>query len=205
MMILVGQFDSPFVRRVAATMTHYGLPFDSHQLSVFGDSDEVRRLNPLGRVPALILDEGETLVDSSIIIDYLDELAPPEKLLTPRSGPMRRAVLRTATIAMGMSERAVQLRTEVVRRPAHLQSPEFIASYEDAIRQSIDLLQREAVSPWILGDGPTQADFAVTAALTHLTNRVEAYADLSAWPVLSAIRDKGEALEPFKNNPFPLS
>lgn len=205
MMILVGQFDSPFTRRVAATMTHYGLPFDSHQLSVFGDSDEVRRLNPLARVPALILDEGETLVDSTVIIDYLDELAPDDKLLTPRSGPVRRSVLRLATIAMGMSERAVQLRTEVVRRPTHLQSPDFIDGYERAIRDSIDQLQREASAPWMLGEGPTQADFALTAALTHLSKRVDAYADLSAWPALAAIRDKGEELEAFKSNPFPVS
>lgn len=202
MMILVGQFDSPFVRRVAATMTHYGLPFDRHALSVFGDSDEVRRLNPLARVPALILDEGETLVDSTVIVDYLDELAPVGKRLTPPSGPKRRAVLRLATIAMGMSERVVQLRTEVVRRPTHLQSPEFIAGFERAIRDSIELLEAEASAPWVLSDGPTQADFAVTSALTHLSKRMDDYADLSKWPKLAAIRDAGEGLEAFKANPF---
>lgn len=87
MMILVGQLDSPFVRRVAATLSHYGLAFDRHVLSVFGDPDEVRRLNPLGKVPALIIDDGETLIDSAMIIDYLDELAGPDRALTPRSGP----------------------------------------------------------------------------------------------------------------------
>lgn len=202
MMILVGQFDSPFVRRVAATMTYYGMQFDRHVLSVFQHSDEVRRLNPLGRVPALILDEGETLVDSAMIIDYLDEIAGPDVALTPPSGPQRRAVLRLATIAMGMSERVVALRTESVRRPAHLQSPEMIAHQANAIRESIDLLEREAVGPWMLGEEMTQADFAVTAALTHMTNRQEEYADLGPWPKIAAIRERGEALEAFRANPF---
>ena len=86
MMILVGQLDSPFVRRVAATLSHYEMTFDRHVLSVFGDRDEVLRLNPLGKVPALIIDEGETLVDSAMIIDYLDELAGPARRLTPAAG-----------------------------------------------------------------------------------------------------------------------
>ena len=66
MMILVGQFDSPFVRRVAATMGHYDIPFERHVLSVFGDRDEVLRLNPLGKVPALIIDDGEGMPSETL-------------------------------------------------------------------------------------------------------------------------------------------
>ena len=202
MMILVGQLDSPFTRRCAATMTHYGMPFDRHALSVFSNTDEVRRLNPLGKVPALILDEGETLIESAMIVDYLDELAGPDRALTPPRGPRRRAVLRLAAIAMGISERAVQYRMETVRRPAHLQSPEVAAGYERSIRESLDFLKREALEPWSLGDEPTQADFALTAALTHLSSRVETFADLGAWPTLAGIRERGEGLEAFRANPF---
>ena len=202
MMILVGQLDSPFVRRMAATLNHYKMTFDRHVLSVFGDRDEVLRLNPLGKVPALIIDEGETLVDSAMIIDYLDELAGPARRLTPAAGTVRRDVLRLATVAMGVSERAVQLRIETVRRPAHLQSDEFIENYRRSIRDSLDFLEREARAPWITGEQLTQADFAVTAALTHLSAKVEAFADLRAWPGLAGIREAGEALGAFKNNPF---
>ncbi|MBO6520326.1 MAG: glutathione S-transferase family protein [Rhodospirillales bacterium] len=202
MMILVGQLDSPFVRRVAATMSHYDIAFDRHVLSVFGDRDEVMRLNPLGKVPALIIDEGETLVDSAVIIDYLDEIAPPERRLTPSAGPGRRNVLRLATVAMGISERAVQLRVETVRRPAHLQSEEFIDNYRRSIRDSLDYLERETETPWSTGETLSQADFSATAALTHLSAKVEEFADLRAWPKLAAIRETGEALGAFKSNPF---
>lgn len=202
MMILVGQLDSPFVRRVAATMHHYDLSFDRHVLSVFGDRDEVVRLNPLGKVPALILEGEETLVDSAAIIDYLDELAPPDKLLTPRSGPARRRILRLSTVAMGMSERVVQLRIETVRRPEHLQFPEFVANYRRAIRDSLDLLEREALGPWMTGGEMTQADFSVVSATTHLVNRLEEFADLQAWSKLKHIRSACEDLDAFRAYPF---
>lgn len=206
MMILVGQLDSPFVRRVAATLSYYGLAFDRHVLSVFSDADEVKRLNPLGKVPALIIDEGETLIDSAMIIDYLDDLVGPDRALTPKSGPGRRAVLRLATLFMGISDRAVQLRVETVRRPQHLQHPEFIDAYGRALRASLDFLERDCATPWAvdprLVKGPTQADFAATAALTHLSAKVPEFENLDTWPKLAALRAAGEALDAFRDNPF---
>jgi len=202
MLVLVGQLDSPFVRRVAATMTQYGLPFDLHNLSVFGDRAEVMRLNPLGKVPALILDDGETLIESALIIDYLDELAEEGRVLTPKTGARRRQILRIAAIAAGISERAVQLRSETVRRPINLQSPEFIEAYIASIRASLDFLERSIEASWSCGDAPTHADFAITANLGHLTARVDEFSDLSTWPKLAAIREAGEKLEAFRANPF---
>lgn len=202
MMVLVGQLDSPFVRRVAATMTQYGISFDRHSLSVFGDREEVMRLNPLGKVPALVLDGGETLIESAIIIDFLDDLAGEEQALTPRNGSRRRFILRIAAIAAGVSERAVQIRSETVRRPLHLQNPEFVDSYLASIRTSLDFLERTIEGEWCCGEGPTHADFALTAGLGHLTARVDEFADMSAWPKLSTIQKAGEKLEAFRANPF---
>ena len=79
-MILVGQMDSPFVRRVAVTLNLYAMPFEREIISVYGDADAVRKINPLGKVPALVLEDGETLFDSQMIIDYLDEQASEQSL-----------------------------------------------------------------------------------------------------------------------------
>ena len=76
-MILVGQYDSPFVRRVAVTLNHYHMPFTRNPLSIFRNAAEVQKLNPLLRVPVLILEGGETLIDSHAIIDHLDEIRMP--------------------------------------------------------------------------------------------------------------------------------
>ena len=77
-MILIGQYDSPFVRRVGIALTLYGLPFEHRPWSSFGEADKIRQYNPLTRVPTLVLDNGEVLIDSHIILDYLDSLMPAE-------------------------------------------------------------------------------------------------------------------------------
>ena len=83
-MILVGRYLSPFVRRVGATLHLYDLPFEHRPMLAFGDEKAtLREWNPVARVPALLLDDGETVVDSSAIIDFLDEQVGPERSLTP--------------------------------------------------------------------------------------------------------------------------
>src|SRR6187397_2145144 len=73
-MILIGQYDSPFVRRVALALRFYGLPFEQRPWSTFGDADKLAAFNPLRRVPTLLLDGGEVLIESTAMLDYLDEL-----------------------------------------------------------------------------------------------------------------------------------
>ena len=82
-MILVGQYDSPYVRRVAISLKLAGLQFTRDTRSVFADADEMRRINPLGRIPSLVLDDGEVLIDSGAILDYLDEMLGSERALLP--------------------------------------------------------------------------------------------------------------------------
>jgi glutathione S-transferase len=100
-MLLVGQLDSPFVRRVAVSMTLLGRPFERDRSSVFSNFEDVSRINPLGRVPALVLDDGTVLVDSTAILDWLDGAVGPERALIPPSGPARIACWRL--VALGLS------------------------------------------------------------------------------------------------------
>lgn len=108
-MILIGQYDSPFVRRVAIALTLYGLPFAHRPWSVFGDLQKVQACNPLVRVPTLVLDDGVALVESHSILDYLDDLAGPERAMFAASGAARRDALRVAALATGMGDKAVGL------------------------------------------------------------------------------------------------
>jgi glutathione S-transferase len=93
-MILYGRYDSPFVRRVAVSLHHYGLPFERRPLSVYDDFEALLSVNPLGKAPALDWGDGEVLFDSTAILDALEEKAAPERRLVPPSGATRRAVLR---------------------------------------------------------------------------------------------------------------
>ncbi len=101
-MILVGQYDSPYVRRVAVSLRVLSIPYQHDTRSVFGDFDSIRTTNPLGRIPALILDDGQVLIDSAAILDWLDESVEPEQALVPRSGAERvRALQRIALACSG--------------------------------------------------------------------------------------------------------
>lgn len=115
-MLPIGQYDSPFVRRVAVSLHYYGMPFERQPLSAFRDFDAVSAVNPLGKAPALVLGDGRTLIDSSFIVDHLDRVAGPERSLTPLSGPIRTDVQFCVAVALGLAEKSVEYRTETVRR-----------------------------------------------------------------------------------------
>jgi glutathione S-transferase len=105
-MILVGQYDSPFVRRVAVSLRLLDFAYDHDTRSVFADFAEMRRVNPLGRIPSLVLDDGETLIDSAAILDWLDQSVGPERALIPVTQHERRRVLQRMALATGAIDKA---------------------------------------------------------------------------------------------------
>src|SRR5579859_4115088 len=117
-MILIGMFDSPFVRRVAVSMNLLRVPFEHRNWSVGKDFELIRQFNPLGRVPALVQADGDTLIESAAILDFLDENAALGHALLPRSGEARREALRIMAIAVGGAEKAVAQIYETAFRPA---------------------------------------------------------------------------------------
>jgi glutathione S-transferase len=116
-MLLIGINRSPYTRRVAITLSHYGVPFEHRVVTAFDNREEVRASNPLGRVPALMLESGETLIDSGAIIDHLDEAHGGDRPLTPRSGADRRAVLKVTAIAMGACDKLLHAAYERNHHP----------------------------------------------------------------------------------------
>jgi glutathione S-transferase len=116
-MLLIGVNRSPYTRRVAITLKAYGMPFEQRELSGFGNRAEVRAINPLGRIPALVLDSGETLVDSAAIIDHLDEVHGRDRALTPAAGADRRAVQKVAALMMGACDKALHAAYERNHHP----------------------------------------------------------------------------------------
>mgnify|MGYP000119566428 CR=1 FL=1 len=108
-MNLIGQYDSPFVRRVGIALTLYGIPFRQEPWSVFGDADQIRRYNPLTRVPTLVLDDGDSLIESHMILDHLDLVVGAARALFPQTDPERRRALKVAALATGVGDKAVSL------------------------------------------------------------------------------------------------
>src|SRR3979490_3499801 len=115
-MIPIGQSASPFVRRVAIALRFYGLPLEHRPWSPFGEGDKIAPYNPLRRGPTLVLDGGEALIESTAILDYLDELVGPEKAVIAARGPERRHALKVCALATGLADKGVSLLYERVLR-----------------------------------------------------------------------------------------
>jgi glutathione S-transferase len=117
-LLLIGHFDSPFVRRVGVSLHMLGMPFTRSLLSVFSNAAELRKVSPVGRVPALVLDDGEVLIESAAILDALDDIAGPERALLPARGKSRRDSLQKIALAMGINDKAVSILYERRGPPA---------------------------------------------------------------------------------------
>jgi glutathione S-transferase len=209
-MILIGQYDSPFVRRVAIAMTRYGIPYEHRPWSVWANADELARYNPLRRVPVLVLPEGTALVESWSILDALDEMVGEERALLPSTGPKRRDGLRVAALATGLADKAVSLFYEHVLRPREGRSPVWVDRCQAQIRDTLGLLEAERArvqSAYWLGEDLSHADIAVAAALRFLG---EAHPSLfpagrdGGWPALAAHAARCEALAEFQQIVQPL-
>lgn len=194
-MILIGQYDSPFVRRVGIALRLYGLPFEHRPWSVFGDAEAIRALNPLMRVPTLVLDGGLVLTDSHMMLDHLDGLA--ETPLFPRAGLERARALRRAALACGAAEKAVSLFYE--RRLHSEPSDLWDARCRLQIGSVLDALEAEAEGPgpfW--GATMGHDDIALACALRFIREAHPAVFDPGLWPRLTARAAGMEALAVFR-------
>lgn len=205
-MILIGQYDSPFVRRVAIAMSLYGVAFEHRPWSVFADAGKISTLNPLMRVPVLVMDEGQALVETFAILDHLDGMAGPDRALFPAGGVQRMEAMRIAALASGISDKAVALFYEKVLHDEPSQT--YVARCEAQISATLALLEAERgalASSWWFGDTPGHADIAVAAMLRHLREAHPGLAGAGAFPALDAHCDACEALSVFREISQPFA
>lgn len=197
-MILIGQYDSPFVRRVAVALQLYGMAYEHRPWSVFGDSDKLAAINPLKRVPTLVADDGAALVDSGAILDWLDDLAGPERALIARSGLERRDALRVCALATGLADKAVSL---VYERAVHQRAtPVWVArcrSQIDGVLAALEADRAARPGPWWFGERLGHADVAVACMLRFLDEAHPDVFEAAHWPALSAHAAACEALPAF--------
>lgn len=196
-MILLGQYDSPVTRRVAVTLHHYGMPFTRGPSSIFGDAAHVQAINPLTRVPALILDDGCVLIDSTAIIDNLDEIVGPARALIPPSGADRRQILQATALAMGCFEKAMALFYEgYFHPPAHV-SPVWQARCQGQLAAGLAALEARAGDPWLYGNSLTHADIMLACIIGYLNLRLPATFPPGAYTKLTTLANACETLPAF--------
>jgi glutathione S-transferase len=198
-MILIGHYDSPFVRRVAVALRLYGFDYEHRAWSVFGDAEKIAPFNPLKRVPTLIADDGEALIESAAILDWLDELAGPERALIAPRGLERRHALKVCGLASGLADKAVSL---VYERAVHQRgTPVWVERCRAQIAGVLDALEADRAGragPWWFGPRIGHADIIVGCVLRFLSEAHPEVFDAARWPALAAHAGACEALPDFQ-------
>jgi glutathione S-transferase len=198
-MILIGMFDSCFVRRVAVSMHLLEIPFEHRGWSVGKDFDLIREFNPLGRVPTLVLDDGEALIESASILDYLDDLVGPARALLPPAGRDRREALRAISIALGAAEKGVLQIYETVFRPEEKRHAPWVDRCRVQMHGALAELERGATGRpgWLVGEHMTQADITTSCVFTFLCDAL-GVGIAGAYPGLTGLTGRCERLPEFR-------
>ncbi|MCE9521180.1 MAG: glutathione S-transferase family protein [Alphaproteobacteria bacterium] len=196
-MILVGQYDSPYVRRVAVTLHHYGLFFTRNPISVFTDATAMAKINPLVRIPSLVLDDGEVLIDSAAIIDYLDETVGPAHALTPRFGAERRHMLQLIAAATGAIDKAGAMVYERHFHGAGGVNEDWLARCRIQLEGALQWLDERLTGEWFVSGRFSQADLTTGAMLGYLRLRVPEVLAGSRFLRLKGLAAACEALPSF--------
>jgi glutathione S-transferase len=187
-MKLIGSLTSPYVRKVRVVMAEKKLDFQLELEDVWG-RDDILKSNPLGKVPCLVLDGGEAVFDSRVIVDYLDTLSPVGKLIPP-SGRERIEVKTWEALADGLLDASILARLEATwgGRTAEQRSQAWIDRQMSRVHASVrSMAQGLGDKPWCNGTHFTLADIAVGCALGYLDFRFpqvnwrEPYPNLAKW------------------------
>lgn len=169
-MKLIGSYTSPFVRKIFILLLEKQLTFEFVNDNPHLDSAKVLDINPLGKIPAFVADDGEIFFDSPIVADYVDQLTPtPRFLPDDRASALR--IRQTEALADGICDAAVTIVKEL-RRPVERQDHHELQRQHDKIRRGLDALEHAAATGRWLGSATLNlADIAAGCCLGYLDFR----------------------------------
>lgn len=202
-MELVGMLDSPYVRRVAVSLQLMGLRFTHNNLSVFRTYPQFAAINPVVKAPSLVCDDGEVLMDSTLILDHAESLVPPGRRLMPEDARERQHALRRIGLALAALEKSVQIIYERAIRPPEMQYGPWIDRVTVQLKAACRALEEEvARRPF----APTveridQAGVTTAVAWTFLQALVAPQVPAGEHPALVAWTNEAEQLPAFRAAP----
>jgi glutathione S-transferase len=203
-MQLIGMLDSPYVRRVAISLQLLGVRFEHRAVSVFRMFDEFHAINPVVKAPSLVCDDGEVLMDSTLILDYAEMLAQGRKSLMPGTFAERQHALRLTGLALAACEKSVSIIYERNLRPPEKVHEPWISRVTAQLRAAYELLERELAAnpPAVTRDAIGQAGVSIAVAW-HFTQRtLPGTVDALQFPALATFSEAAEQLPEFLTAPY---
>jgi glutathione S-transferase len=201
-MKLIGSLTSPFVRKVRIVAAEKHIDYELMIDVPWNADTEVPHFNPLGKVPVWVLDDGKTLFDSRVIVEYLDSVSPAGHVL-PKEPRPRITVKRWEALADGVCDAAAAIFIEK-KRPTSQQSPEWIRRQMDKVNSGLkamsdDLDLQKGHTVWCTGEVFTLADIAVGCTLGYLEFRFPELDWRRTHPNLSELYDRLLQRQTFKD------
>jgi glutathione S-transferase len=170
-MKLIGSLTSPYVRKVRVVLSEKKVEVDHEIENVWSADTKIANFNPLGKVPCLILDEGEAIYDSRVIAEYADALSPVSKLI-PSDNRERATVKTWEALADGIMDAGILARLEKTLRPAEQQSQTWFDRQMGKVQNSLrQMSERLGGNAWCHGNQMTLADIATGCAIGYLLFR----------------------------------
>ncbi|MBI5911125.1 MAG: glutathione S-transferase [Betaproteobacteria bacterium] len=202
-MQLIGMLDSPYVRRVAISLQLLGLRFEHRSISVFSTFAQFQQINPVVKAPSLVCDDGEVLMDSTLILDYAEALAAPRRSLMPTGVSEHRHALRVIGLALAACEKSVQIIYECNLRPAEKQHEPWVSRVTGQLLAAYEALELEFRRKPLAVTSNTINQAGVTAAVTwHFTQMMlPEVVTAAAYPTLCEFSSQAELLPEFRAAP----
>ncbi len=195
-MILYGRNLSPFARRVAIWCALQGREVERRELTVMGeDFEKIREVNPVARVPALVLDDGTKLIEAWAICDWLEETAPEGRRLTPEHGAARMDCLQRLALASATAEKAVAMVYERNRRPEELHWHDWQKRVAGQVQGGLaELDARVPGEGWSGARGPDGGDIGAVIAY-QFVEATNPWLLEPGYPRLKALAERGMAID----------
>ncbi|MYN00556.1 glutathione S-transferase [Pseudoduganella sp. DS3] len=198
-MKLIGSLASPYVRKVRVVLAEKKLDYQLELENVWAPETTIQKLNPLGKVPCLVMEDGYAMQDSRVIVEYLDAVSPVCKLLPP-NGRERADIKCWEALADGVLDAAVLVRLERIQRPQHLQSADWIARQLKKVELGLaSMSERLGDSTFCASNHYSLADVAVGCCLGWLSFRFPEIDWRGAHPNLARLYDKLSERPSFKD------
>jgi glutathione S-transferase len=198
-MQLIGMLDSPYVRRVAISLQLLGLSFEHRSISVFSTFEQFRQINPVVKAPSLICDDGEVLMDSTLIIEYAEALAAGRRSLMPSAPHERRDTLREIGLALAACEKSIQIVYERNLRPAEKLHEPWIRRVTGQLLAAFQILETDLIARplAVTSAAIDQAGVSVAVAWQFTQQMLPEVVPGANYPALREFSAKAEALPEF--------
>ena len=200
-MRLIGMLDSPYVRRVAISLDFLAVEFVHEAKSVFTTFEEFKQINPVVKAPTLVCADGCVLMDSSLILLFVEQSLAQKKHLWPENSASLPYAYRAVSLSLAACDKGVQLIYEYNLRPKSAQYEPWLSRVSGQLRAALDGLESEIENRPMLFSTIGHASIASAIAWQFVDMQVSRVITLGSYPLLKALSEKMEELPEFKKYP----